>query len=137
MTEITGGCLCGAVRYRLSEAPSSSGICHCETCRRASSAPNLPYAGVALSAYAVTQGTPVLYRSSARVLRSFCGACGSPLTYFLEDKPDKIDVMTVSLDTPEAFPPTEHVWVGEKLSWESVADGLPAYATGEREGDVT
>lgn len=137
MAEIIGGCLCGAVRYRLSEAPSSSGICHCETCRRPSSAPGLPYAGVALSAYAVTQGTPVLYRSSARVLRSFCGACGSPLTYFLEDKPDMIDIMTVSLDAPEAFPPTEHVWVGEKLSWESVADGLPAYATGEREGDVT
>lgn len=133
MTEITGGCLCGAVRYRLAEAPASSGVCHCETCRRASSAPGLPYAGVSLAAFAVTRGAPVTYRSSARVLRTFCGSCGSPLTYFLEDKPDKIDIMTCTLDDPAAFPPTEHVWVSEKLSWEILGDGLPAYGTGERE----
>lgn len=133
MTEITGGCLCGAVRYRLTERPFNSGICHCETCRKAASAPSLPYAGVALAAFVVTQGKPVSYRSSARVMRSFCGACGSPLTYFNEDKPDKIDIMTCSLDDPEVVPPTEHVWMAEKLGWEVVADGLPAYPHGERE----
>jgi hypothetical protein len=133
MTGITGGCLCGAVRYRLTEAPFNSGVCHCETCRRASSSPGLPYAGVSLAAFAVTKGEPATYRSSARVLRTFCGSCGSPLTYFLEDKPDKIDIMTVSLDDPVAFPPTEHVWASEKLAWEVLGDGLPAYATGERE----
>jgi len=131
--EITGGCLCGAVRYRLAEAPSSSGVCHCETCRRASSSPGLPYAGLARAAFTVTQGSPVAYRSSSRVIRTFCGSCGSPLTYFLEDKPDSIDVMTCSLDHPEAAPPTEHVWVSEKLAWDVLADGLPAYATGERQ----
>lgn len=134
MADITGGCLCGAVRYRLIAPPESSGFCHCETCRRAGSAPSLPYAGIDLAAFAVTQGAPVAYRSSARVLRSFCGTCGSPLTYFNEDKPDKIDIMTVSLDAPEAFAPTEHVWVSEKLAWDVVTDGLPAYATGERDG---
>lgn len=133
MTEMTGGCLCGAVRYRLADTPSTSGVCHCTTCRRASSAPSLPYAGVARLAYLVTRGNPVTYRSSARVLRSFCGTCGSPLTYFREDQPDKIDIMTCTLDNPEACPPTEHVWMSEKLSWEAVADGLPTYATGERE----
>lgn len=134
MTEILGGCLCGAVRYRLTEPPSSSGLCHCETCRRAGSAPSLPYAGLPLAAFVVTRGAPVAYRSSARVVRTFCGNCGSPLTYFNEDKPDKIDIMTVSLDDPQAFPPTEHVWVSEKLTWEILGDGLPAYAMGEREG---
>ena len=133
MTSITGGCLCGAVRYRLSEAPFNSGLCHCETCRRTGSAPSLPYIGVMRSAFAITQGVPVAYASSARVVRSFCGACGSPLTYDNLDKPETIDVMTVSLDRPEAFPPTEHVWVSEKLAWEVLGDGLPAFATGERE----
>ncbi|HEX3983437.1 MAG TPA: GFA family protein [Acidisoma sp.] len=136
MADIEGGCLCGAVRYRLSEAPYNSGVCHCTTCRKAGSAPSLPYAGVTLSAFEVTKGKPATYRSSARVVRSFCGRCGSPLAYFLEDKPDKIDVMTCSLDDPQDFPPTEHVWTSEKLSWEVVADGLPAYATGEREEQI-
>ncbi|MCB8883407.1 GFA family protein [Acidisoma cellulosilytica] len=130
---ILGGCLCGAVRYRLTERPYNSGLCHCETCRRTGSAPALPWAGIACAAFAITQGAPVAYRSSARVVRSFCGTCGSPLTYFHADKPDKIDVMTCSLDDAEAFPPTEHVWVSEKLAWDVLGDGLPAYATGERE----
>lgn len=134
MTVMTGGCLCGAIRYKLTEPPSSSGFCHCETCRRTASAPSLPYAGVSFAAFAVTKGDPVSYRSSSRVVRTFCGTCGSPLTYFNEDKPDKIDIMTCSLDHPEMVRPTEHVWVSEKLSWEILGDGLPAYATGEREG---
>ncbi len=133
MAGITGGCLCGAIRYRLTEPPSSSGVCHCETCRRTASAPALPYAGISLAAFAVTKGEPVSYRSSVRVVRRFCGTCGSPLTYFNEDKPDKIDIMTCSLDDPGSVPPTEHVWVSEKLSWDVLGDGLHAYATGERE----
>jgi len=39
-----GGCLCGAVRYRVEGEPEASDICHCETCRRAASAPTLPFA---------------------------------------------------------------------------------------------
>jgi hypothetical protein len=133
LADIVGGCLCGAVRYRLTERPYNSGLCHCETCRRTASAPVLPYAGIAKTAFAITQGEPVAYRSSARVIRSFCGTCGSPLTYDNLDKPEVIDIMTCTLDEPEAFPPTEHVWMSEKLAWEHVADGLPAYAKGERE----
>jgi hypothetical protein len=132
-TTITGGCLCGALRYRLTERPYNSGLCHCETCRRTGSTPVLPYAGVAKTAFVITQGEPVTYRSSARVVRRFCARCGSPLTYENLDKPDSIDVMTCSLDDPEAFPPTEHVWVSEKVAWEVLADDLPAYAKGERD----
>ncbi len=124
-----GGCLCGAVRYRVEGEPCDSGICHCRSCRRAASAPTLPFVTFPLDRFAFTQGEPGAFRSSPLVERSFCGRCGSPLTYRRDDDPGRIDVMTCSLDRPEAFPPGFHVWVSHKLAWECIADGLPAYAT--------
>lgn len=123
-----GGCLCGDVRYRIEGEPSSSGVCHCRTCRGAASAPALPFATFPCDRFAFTQGQPREFRSSPSVARGFCGRCGSPLTYRADDAPDRIDVMTCSLDDAEAVPPRFHVWVGHKLNWECVADGLPAYA---------
>ena len=125
-----GGCLCGAVRYRVEGEPTASGICHCQTCRRAASAPTLPFAGFTISDFAITQGKPVEFRSSAHVIRTFCSRCGSPLTYFNEREPDSIDVMTCSLDDPNSLPPTFSVWVSQKLAWDRPARGLPAHDEG-------
>ena len=124
-----GGCLCGAVRYRVTGEPVASGVCHCRTCRKTASAPTLPFVAFPADAFAFTQREPAQFRSSPRVARTFCGRCGSPLTYRNDDAPDRIDVMTCSLDDPEAFPPGFHVWVGHRLAWERIADGLPAYRT--------
>lgn len=122
-----GGCLCGAVRYAVEGEPNNSGICHCETCRRVASAPRLPFVGVAYASFRFTRGMPIDYASLAGVNRSFCGQCGSPLTYRCDDVSGELDVMTVSLDDPSAFPPTFHVWVGEAVDWDRLAGELPAY----------
>ena len=122
-----GGCLCGAVRYVADGEPLNSGICHCETCRRVASAPRLPFVGVRAWAFRLTLGTPVDYASSPGVTSSFCGRCGSPLTYRRADLPDELDVMTVSLDDPAAVPPTFHVWTSEALGWDHLAGDLPAH----------
>jgi hypothetical protein len=122
-----GGCLCGAIRYRVEGEPRASGICYCQTCRRAASAPNLPFAGFSISDFVITRGEPVEFRSSPHVIRTFCGRCGSPLTYRNEQDPDAIDVMICSLDDPNSLPPTFSVWVGQKLAWDRPADDLPAY----------
>jgi|SRR5580698_5567037 hypothetical protein len=123
-----GGCQCGAVRYAVTGQPISSGICHCETCRRISSAPRLPFVGVPSAGFRFTRGSPVEYASSPGVIRSFCGRCGSPLTYRRDDMPNELDVMTVSLDDPNAMPPTFHVWTSEALSWDTLATDLPTFA---------
>jgi len=125
--DMEGGCLCGAVRYAIAGKPISSGICHCETCRRTGSAPALPFVGVSSAGFRFTRGRPVDYASSSGVIRSFCGRCGSPLTYRRSDAPDELDVMTVSLDNPAAVAPTFHVWVSEALPWDRFGGDLPAY----------
>ena len=129
-----GGCLCGANRYQIKGEPVRSGLCHCRTCRKAASAPTLPFVVFPAAAFTFTQGKPVQFRSSPHVTRSFCGQCGSPLTYQTEKEPNCVDVMTCSLDDPEALAPEFHVWVSHKLAWECISDGLPAYATLRQDG---
>jgi hypothetical protein len=128
-----GGCLCGAVRYTVEGEPIDSGICHCETCRRTGSAPRLPFVGVWSAGFRFTRGEPVDYASSPGVIRSFCGRCGSPLTYRRVGAVDKLDIMTVSLDDPGAVPPTYHVWVSEALPWDRLTGDLPAYSRSHHE----
>jgi hypothetical protein len=131
-----GGCLCGAIRYRVTAPFSASGICHCRSCRKAASAPSLPFVTLPKAAFAITKGKPVDYRSSPPVLRSFCGACGSPLTYRNDRKPDHLDIMTCSLDDPDSVPPTFHVWTSHKPAWSVIGDRLPAYETSRQRQEV-
>jgi hypothetical protein len=79
------------------------------------------------SQFKVTRGTPVRFSSSARGTRSFCGQCGSALTFESADFPQEIDVTTCTLDDPEQLPPKDHTWVRSRLGWVHVDDGLPEY----------
>jgi hypothetical protein len=125
---IEGGCLCGAVRYRIQGKPLISGTCQCRTCRRASAAAIVPWITVNAEDFAFTAGEPVDYKSSPPATRTFCGRCGTPLTFnHTSYEGKKIDVTTVSLDDPEAFPPEGHVWTSQKLRWIKLADGLPCF----------
>ena len=122
-----GGCLCGAVRYRVSGEPSSSVICHCASCRRASGAPTVAWVTFSRQCVEITEGTPVVFHSSPGVVRQFCGKCGSPLTYETARFPISIDVTTATLDEPEAFPPTAEVWLENHLQWEPTDRSLDQF----------
>ena len=125
-----GGCLCGAVRYEARGVPRYLCFCHCESCRRAFGAPLVPWATFARAELNITRGTLTQYRSSAGVLRGFCAACGSSLTYLNEARAEDIDLALASLDEPGALAPTMHMWVKDKLPWVSIEDGLPRYPAG-------
>ena len=125
--DIQGGCMCGAVRYSATTTPANSMVCHCQSCRRATAAPVTAWLTFARAEFRFTRGTPVSYESSAKVRRSFCGACGSQLLYEHLDTPDFVDVTTCSLDAPWAFPPTHHSWLSDDIGWVKFGDGLPTF----------
>ncbi len=130
-----GGCLCGAVRYRVTGAPMWVAHCHCESCRKASGAPVVTFAGYTDETFQYIEGAPARMHSSPGVTRSFCPTCGTPLTYQAERCAGEVHVTVASLDHPEAFPPDRHVWVSERLPWFNLADDLPRHAgfsSGER-----
>jgi hypothetical protein len=127
---IEGGCLCGAVRYRIQGEPLVSATCQCRSCRRASAAAIVPWLHVNMDDLSFTVGKPAEYNSSPSVTRTFCGRCGTPLTYWRTEYGPKIDVTTCSLDDPDAFPPVAHVWTSHQLRWVKLTDGLPCFAEG-------
>jgi hypothetical protein len=125
-----GGCLCGAVRYEAGGAAHNLCYCHCESCRRATGAAFAAWATFERAHFHLSRGEMHEYRSSARVLRGFCAACGSSLTYRSETRPTEIDVTLVTLDEPTRLAPQMHVWVADKLPWVVLADGLPQHSRG-------
>jgi len=123
-----GGCLCGAVRYRVSGKPSSSVVCHCTSCRRASGAPTVAWLTVDRAQLQILSGSPTSYRSSPTVIRQFCSRCGTALTYAAAKSPDTVDITTASLDEPDAFAPTADVWLEDKVAWQPTDPAIDKFA---------
>ena len=131
---ITGHCLCGAVEFSYDAEPKWTLNCHCESCRRALSAPMATWISVPRSALRFTAAMPDYYASSTGVRRSFCGKCGSPLTYEHEQLPDEVHVLAGALSDPGAARPQAHIFVAEQLPWFEVADDLPRYEETRADG---
>jgi len=127
MELIEGGCLCSSIRYRISGLPVATSLCHCNSCRRASGAPSVAWCVVRTTDFAFSAGAPIAFRSSPAVVRTFCGKCGTPLTYQHDDSPDTIDVTTSTLDFPERFAPMREIWLEHKLPWETTNEALPQF----------
>ncbi len=128
MFEAQGGCLCGAVRYSVSGQPCHLTHCHCTLCRRASGAAFVTWFSVPSEGLRMTRGEPVRYRSSPLAVRSFCGRCGTQLTFQRDDTPSEVDVTVCSLDAPEALSPEDHTYVRSRLRWVMLSDGLPQHS---------
>ncbi|PJK28213.1 GFA family protein [Minwuia thermotolerans] len=132
MKVLEGGCLCGAVRYRLFAAPSAVFYCHCRMCQKHAGGPFLAF--LTLAADAVQwAGEPAVWRSSDIAVRAHCGACGTPLYWQGDDLKDEFDIALATLDEPDAFPPREHLWTESARAWPVIEDGLPRHAR-ERDG---
>ena len=126
-----GGCFCGAVRWRATAAPYHLTHCHCTMCRRVSAAAFVTWASFPSASFAFVTGTPVRLASSPRAVRTFCGRCGTPLTFQLHASPEELDVTVCSMDHPERIVPEDHTRTLGRLPWIKLADGLPQHE-GER-----
>lgn len=124
--EITGGCNCGAVRYRISAAPLRVSHCHCATCRRASGAVAATLAAFPADAVEWTGEEPKTYRSSDFAFRRFCPVCGSQLEFGFDARPELRIIAVGSMDDPSAAPAIRHNFISEKLPWVHLDEHLPA-----------
>jgi hypothetical protein len=120
-----GGCLCGAVRFKAEGEPINVRICHCRNCQKAMGSPF--YARALFDQKALTvEGETVSYPSSAALGRVFCKACGTRL-FSWRTNGTAAGVSLAAFDDRNAFAPTEHIWVSEKMDWVRLDDGLPQY----------
>ena len=130
---LRGGCFCGAIRYELDGDPFNATFCHCSICRRTTGAPVVAWFSVKRPHLRWLAGTPMSFASSALGTRTFCGRCGTQLTFAHRDFPDDVDVTTASLDDPAAVPPVDHTRTSSRIAWMHLCDDLPAFAEAREE----
>jgi hypothetical protein len=117
--------MCGAVRYRISAAPTRVSHCHCETCRKGSGAVAMTFA--AFDAGAVEwQGTEAkTFRSSGFAFRKFCPECGSQLAFGFDERPEEEIITVGTLDDASEVPAMRHNFLSEKIFWVHLDEDLP------------
>jgi hypothetical protein len=120
---LTGGCLCGSVRYEATPDHRDGYYCHCRMCQLAFG--NTRAAYINLRKREVRWLTPPSYYASSKIARrGFCSHCGTPLTFEFHDS-ERMDLSVGSLDNPADVKPTTHFSVETRIAnWHAV-DGLP------------
>ena len=127
---LTGGCMCGAVRYRIKERPLATGLCHCNRCRPQSGSAFATIIFVHRSAMTMTGETAVfedLGASGLKVLRRYCLRCGSPLTTEPDLTPDLMMVKAGGIDSNKWFHPVWELFVGRRRPWVSPVTGAAQF----------
>ncbi|MEM1298630.1 MAG: GFA family protein [Pseudomonadota bacterium] len=133
---ITGGCLCGAVRWAYDGPVNWTAHCHCESCRRNCAAPVTTYVGVPREAFRWTGVEAGVYNSSPGVRRHFCGTCGTPVAFDADHYAHEIHLYAAGHDDPEALVPQVHVFATEALSWLHIEDGLRRFPASGNSGGI-
>ena len=128
---ITGGCLCGAVRYECAAEPVAAGHCHCEDCRRTSGTGHGSHLAVPAAAVTIS-GEAKFYEKPADsgnvVARGFCPTCGGPVYSTNSAVADLLFLRASSLDDPNAVTPRASVYASRAPKWDPIDPSLPAFA---------
>jgi hypothetical protein len=132
---LTGGCLCGAIRFETSAEPVFSGNCHCRDCQRSSGGAFVPAIFVPADAV-VIQGAAKFFESKAdsgnAIHRGFCPDCGSQLFTKLEMMPSMLGLRAGTLDDPQQFDPRMDIYTASAAHWDHMDPALPKFTAAPR-----
>lgn len=120
-TPLTGGCLCGAIRYRVDVPITELRACHCTHCQKASGAAGSVNAAIPSDAFHITQGRPMRYDAAAdsgrTLYRFFCGDCGSPIYSQRATTPEMAVLRAGTLDDAGDMAITVSIWTRSARPW--------------------
>ena len=129
---ITGRCYCGATTIRATEAPLTIAYCHCIDCRRVTGAPVAAFAAFDEAAVTFTPNEGQKVSVNPGVERSFCAACGSPLTCRYGYLPGQVYIAVSLFDQAGDMAPHLHAHAAEGLSWLHIDDDLDRHTATAR-----
>lgn len=131
MTEtLTGGCLCGAVRYTCSSEPKVVGHCHCIDCRKSSGSGHCTHAALGAEGFSLSGPVKFYDRpadSGNMVSRGFCSECGAPVHSTNSAMPGMVFLRASSLDDPNAVTPQMIVYASRAPAWDHMDPALPSF----------
>ncbi len=126
--KISGGCLCGAVRYESAEEPLITRVCWCRLCQylgAGSGTVNVCFRSEAFTVHGTVSDYVSIADSGNVLHRRFCPACGTPMFSAAESRPHLVFVRAGTLDDPEIAHPAMTIWTSTAPSWACIADDLP------------
>lgn len=128
---LTGGCLCGALRYEAKGEPVYAGYCCCADCRKASGSGFIPFMGFAAEAVTFSGPTRQFRSPSMRgeAVRNSCPTCGGLVFGGVVGESEQHTVYAGSLDDPSAFQPTMAIFVRDRAAWVTLPPGLTEFET--------
>lgn len=125
--QLSGGCLCGAVRYRVEDAFVYSANCDCSACRRATGAAFRSFAEIARQKLEVVAGADRLWvLGTDQANHTRCQDCGT-YVFAVVREGSFVRVNMGTLDQTPSIRPTEHIFVGSKAGWHTISDALPQF----------
>ena len=122
----TGGCQCGAVRFKVKGVLDDASICHCRMCQKAFGNFYAPLVSVRKAKLTWTRGERARFQSSNHVQRGFCRECGTPLSY---EAPDGMALAIGAFDEPACLAPNRQYGLEEKLPYTDDLSLLPGTRT--------
>ena len=127
---LTGGCMCGAVRFEIDASLVSASWCHCTRCQRRTGTPASVQARIAPGSLRIVKGEELVreYHPADGWAKAFCGECGSALWSRSPDDPGLRSVRLGVLDDDPGVRPEYRQFVAYAASWEPIPDdGLPRF----------
>ncbi|MCP5149201.1 MAG: GFA family protein [Ectothiorhodospiraceae bacterium] len=130
-----GSCLCGAVAYEVTLPFDVIHNCHCGRCRKARAAAHTTNGFVRVEAFRFTHGADAVRTfplpGARRFAQAFCTTCGSAMPRVSVDR-GVVVVPLATLDDDPGAGPQDHIHVGSKAEWFTIADALPQFERGPR-----
>jgi len=129
--DITGGCLCRAVRYRISAAPIVARVCWCRLCQylgSGSGTVNVCFPSAAVSVEGELRDFLSVADSGNTMHRRFCPNCGTQVFSAAESRPHLVFVRAGTLDDREVARPATTIWTSQAPSWACIDGALPVVA---------
>jgi hypothetical protein len=121
---LTGGCLCGAVRYEVNEPPTGAGYCHCTRCQRRTGTAASPTALTVPGSVRVVRGADLMrvWEPESGWAKLFCSACGSALFSRNPADPEELGVRLGTFDEDPGVRPSYRQFVAYAAPWEPIPD---------------
>jgi hypothetical protein len=131
---VTGGCLCGAVRYEYDGEVGPAAYCHCADCRRVSGGPFTVSVRMNREQFRLVRGEVKRFVSlsdaGSEVARCFCPECGTPIYGYRPHHGDRLFVKAGTLDDPTLVHPSDQFWTRSAVDWAHIPADLPAFDRG-------
>jgi hypothetical protein len=128
-SNLSGACLCGAVKYAVLDEFEYAANCHCSLCRRATGSAFKPFAGIPRGKLELVSGSDavLIHGEGADAHDVRCGRCGSLIYSVVRDGMYVHVTMGTLIDEP-TIKPSMHIFVGSKAKWHQINDDLPQHS---------